>query len=176
MRGVRVPFWVGFAFWLVVFVGPLQTDWVLSSLRVPACVAIAHVVSGTVNLVGMDTRVEGSVIFAETEVLKVIPDCDGLVLMGCFLAAVCAAPKRRWLPVLPGALAGLAVLAAANVVRLVLLFFVSLEQRAQFDFVHLSVTQSAMVVVTIVAWVVWAQHASAWLRGDSPVPGGGARS
>lgn len=86
--------------------------------------------------------------------MQIVLDCAALDVQALYLAAVLVFPttlrKKLW-----GAGLGLAFLAAANIARIVLLYFVGAYAPAYFDLVHEDLLAFVMVALTGAAYLVW---------------------
>jgi exosortase/archaeosortase family protein len=74
-----------------------------------------------------------------------------------FVSAVLASPVR-WRRKLAGALLGLPVLAAINLVRIVSLSYIDHWFPQALETAHYVVWQSLMVFFTVVLWLLWVVH------------------
>lgn len=89
---------------------------------------------------------------------SVVPDCGALPSMAIFVSAMLAFPTRWWKR-LVGIAAGLPLLYAINVVRLVCLGLIGAYDETQeiFDFAHHYVWQGIYIVFVVAIWMVWVE-------------------
>jgi exosortase/archaeosortase family protein len=100
---------------------------------------------------GEDVRANGDRIESPVTFIQVAPGCEGLDVMALFVAAMLATPlavRRKLL----GTLAGLAVIYAANLVRLAGLWFCLRYAPARFEAMHVFVGQTAIIVVALATY------------------------
>ena len=89
---------------------------------------------------------------------RVVPDCGAIPSMSIFLAAVLAFPTG-WARRLVGAIGGLGILYAINILRLATLGVVGAVDRSPgqkwFNFVHEYVWQGIFIVFVVAVWMLW---------------------
>lgn len=78
--------------------------------------------------------------------------CTGLVVVA-FLAVGLLALPLGWRARARGLMAGVPLVLAANLARLVSLFYVGVYRREAFDFAHLVLWEAAMVLVILAVWI-----------------------
>jgi exosortase/archaeosortase family protein len=164
----RLRFPVLFGLWLAVFSGIGQTAVFRSEVRRPLCHVLAQVTSLALRAAGIESTARGDVVTAGGFSAVVHTDCDGIVLLGLFLAAVLAFPSG-WRPgLLPATALGVAVLVLLNWLRVVALVLTGWLEPAWFEATHVYAWQGALVLGTMVVWIVWARHAVRWLERGAP--------
>lgn len=80
--------------------------------------------------------------------------CTGLLAAGFLAGVILAAPapaRLRWI----GAGAGIALVLAVNLVRLVSLFVIGVRAPGLFHFAHVYAWEAVLVAVVAGFWVVW---------------------
>jgi exosortase/archaeosortase family protein len=153
-----LSFPVRFAILLAAFAALGQSSWFSDEVRVPVCRALARATGLALSAAGIAARVEGDVVTAGGFSASVHPDCDGLVLLGLFLAAALAFPVPSWRRALPSTLAALAALIVLNWLRVVALVLTGYLDRELFDLTHVYAWQGALILGTMVVWLMWANR------------------
>lgn len=89
---------------------------------------------------------------------SVVPDCGALPSMAIFVSAMLAFPTRWWKR-LVGIAAGLPLLYAVNVLRLVCLGVIGAyyDGGEEFDFAHHFVWQGIYIVFVVAIWMAWVE-------------------
>lgn len=152
---------VGLRFILIYAV--LQTGvWFLGDRGVldPILKVTADLTGVLSNLTGVDATVTGYDVLLATRILRIDLDCTGISLVLVYASLVLAYPlgiKRKSI----GLVAGIPVIAAANMARLVAVAQLSGPLSDEgFVFVHDYLFKIAMVAVVLVLWVIYL----AWAR------------
>ena len=122
-------------------------------INVNACVA-----SVILNLFGEGSHVIDGIIYSPKYALTVLPSCTALEFSGIFCAAVLAfrAPRSRKLI---GIAAGVVLLTALNLLRLISLYFIGAHLTSLFTAMHeqiWGIIQIPAVICLGMAWVQWA--------------------
>jgi exosortase H (IPTLxxWG-CTERM-specific) len=120
--------------------------------------ALAHATSFVLGVFGNHTVVDGISVTSERFTLHVIPGCTALFVLGAFFSAVVAFPTR-WRPRIMGFVLGLGTVCVLNIVRLTSLFYVGVYLPQFFDYAHLLVWQSVMIVSLLALWLAWSGRA-----------------
>jgi exosortase/archaeosortase family protein len=128
-------------------------------VRDPLTRGLAWATGGFLELLGVPAKVRGTTIFGSTGAVRIVPDCDGVVLLNFFLAAVLAFPTPRRLSLVPSVLVGLVTIAVINFGRVVALTLTNFWYRQVFEFTHMYLFQGILVLVTTAIWLVWANYA-----------------
>ena len=119
----------------------------------------AAAASAVLNMMGASTEARGTVLSSSGFAVDVVVECMAIGPALLFIGAVLAYPStvrdKCW-----GALFGVAVLTVVNVARIASLFWIGESFPRYLDVAHLLVWQSAIVVLALVLWLVWAQAAS----------------
>jgi len=145
---------------LVLFVataGPLA-----DTIRPWLCRTVALHTHLLLNLVGEETRLYGAIVSAPLRAhsFDVIYACTSLPATLLLVAAVFAFPAASWRFRVLGILAGVALLYAVNLARLVVLFYCYVYWPDLYDRMHATVWQSLLVVVAVAFFVGWASFGS----------------
>lgn len=130
--------------------GVLHVDWEAPLLR-----EITATVSATVlNVIGLEVVQQGSFIHADSLVLDVTRDSTGWKSLFAFTALVLATqePVRRKLS---GVAAGMVVIGAANVTRIVSMVYAVEVFGVPYELLHTVLWRWGLTGVVLVAWIGW---------------------
>ncbi len=119
--------------------------------------AHAHLGARLLNGFGEPCQVFGNSIWSASHGITVEPGCSALEYPAFLCAAVFSFPAPLDRKV-PGALAGVALLLAANLVRITSLYWIGVHSPAFFDTAHLVLWPCLLVVLTIgivAGWLHW---------------------
>lgn len=142
---------------------PRLNEFIESYLR-----AYASAAGALLGLVGFETSVQGSTIFLDGHVVKVVRGCDAMEPIALFIAAVIAFPLGLRAKLI-GLAAGIPALVFINLGRITALTVVDGLWPQHFETAHLTVGQTLYVLATLCCWFVWVSWASkAEKKGDAP--------
>ena len=110
------------------------------------------------RLLGQDVTVHGKSISSTQAALSIERGCDAIHPSALFLAGVLAFPASLWKKV-GGAVAGVAMLLAVNLVRIISLFYVRIHFPAAFEIMHVEVWQALFIFLALLCWIVWVRWA-----------------
>lgn len=134
----------------------LNTEWVLHRVVGPELEFFAWLLGIGLEMLGETVNAGGVFVVTDRFSIEIVQGCDALRPVLLFVAAVIASPVRWWTK-LPGIVFGAAVLVAANLIRLVLLYYVGVHFSLRvFDFMHRNVSQVAFILLVIFLWAAWA--------------------
>lgn len=144
----------GLLFFLLQAAYESQRDtWVesalIESLTVAPCAALVNIIAPRLG-----AHAVGAAIVSPSEQLNILPGCEGAEAFLLLLSAVMCA-QRPWRTTLTGLGLGLLVLYAANVLRIVSLFFFALQDRPFFSLLHGYLAPLAVVGVGAVYFALW---------------------
>ena len=116
----------------------------------------AGVASEIINAVtpGEKTRVEGNVIVSGTFQLNIAQGCEGIegfLLIAAAILAFYMGTRQKLL----GILTGFLVIYMANLLRIIALYYVLKYRPGLFDFMHIFVGQTFIIVIGLVFFVFW---------------------
>jgi exosortase/archaeosortase family protein len=146
-----------FGLGLAVMFGLSRMDAFITGVREPYCVVLATTIHHAFNAVGIETRLRDAMLIPVDGLggIRVVPECDGLVLLALFGAGVLAAPfartARPWLL----ALAGVVFLVVLNWFRLVALAITSFYYPVIFDSMHHYFMQGILMLAVLAVYVAW---------------------
>lgn len=137
---------VGFELWFA------KTSWFMGYMGLNASISAAML-----RLLGRTVIADGHCIYSAQSALAILKGCDALQPSGLFLSAILATPARLRAKVI-GALTGVAVLLALNVVRILTLYFLVELQPAWFEVAHEAVWPTAFVFLALILWLAWSRR------------------
>lgn len=140
---------------MAVFYSVALTDAYLVNVLQPYLEVNADISASLLRVLGQDVTSSGRVISSSKVALSIERGCDAIHPTALYLSAVLAFPTSRRRRVL-GALAGLTVLLAVNIVRIISLFFVQIHFPSAFEFVHVDIWQALFIFLAMLAWILWA--------------------
>ena len=123
----------------------------------PFTAGIAVVSGATLDLIGQDVTMRGTVIRGPRFTVNIRNGCNGVEAMLIFLAAVLAFPAP-WKARAVGLALGVVAIQAVNLVRVVALFLTGAYLPDLFDASHTVVWQSAVILAAVLLWILWADR------------------
>jgi exosortase/archaeosortase family protein len=160
-RDPRLRFALVFGVWLSALGLLAQTPWVVRWVRDPICAALARATSLALGLVGVETTARDTLILGPSGGVRIVAECDGVMLLCFFAAGVLAFPKRSPGAALRAALVPAAAILAANFARVLALTLTQFYWRDAFEFVHFYLLQGTMILVTTLGFLAWADRVAA---------------
>ena len=121
---------------------------------------IVAVSAAALRALGEPVLAEGTQIRSPGFAVDVKNGCNGVEAMLILVAAILAFPATARSRVL-GIAAGMLVIQAANLVRVVSLFWLGAHHRELFDAFHTAVWQTALLLVAVGLFVFWTRRAGA---------------
>ena len=121
---------------------------------------IVAVSAAALRALGEPVLAEGTQIRSPGFAVDVKNGCNGVEAMLILVAAILAFPATARSRVL-GIAAGTLVIQAANLVRVVSLFWLGAHHRELFDAFHTAVWQTALLLVAVGLFVFWTRRAGA---------------
>jgi exosortase H (IPTLxxWG-CTERM-specific) len=117
----------------------------------------ANAAAATLNLLGGQVSVSGAVISNGGFSVSIGSGCDGLVPIMLFICAVLVYPcKIKYKAA--GTILGIVCLYLLNLLRIISLLYIGEHFREFFDMAHLLLWQSAMILTTVVLWLLWVRR------------------
>ncbi len=135
--------------------GGVLSRWVIDrGIVAPAAVVAAALTPG------LGIHAVGSRLRSPTGGINIVNGCDGMETLFMLIAGLAVAPISPAARVL-GVLAGIPVVYAANLVRILVLFHAHRAGAEWFDVLHGSVTPVAMVLAVAAFYHAWLRRSSA---------------
>jgi exosortase H (IPTLxxWG-CTERM-specific) len=138
---------------------------------VPFTAAIARVSGVLLNAIGERVSVAGTEIRSERFAVQIENGCNGVEAALLFGSAVLAFPAP-WRRRATGLVLGFLAIQALNLVRVVSLFWIGAHRPALFSSSHTVLWQSAIVLASVLLFLVWASRIGR--EGGQPDPTHGA--
>ena len=110
-------------------------------------------------LFGGSTTVSGTLLISDNFVANIVAECTAIGPIILYIGAVVAYPASKRAK-LAGVAAGAVVLTAVNLVRIISLFWIGEAYPEYLDVAHLLVWQSAIILLAIIMWLLWAGRLS----------------
>lgn len=135
----------------------------------PFTAAIARAGGATLNLLGQQTTMNGTVIRSERFAVNIRNGCNGVEAMLIYFAAVLAFPAT-WKSRLLGVGLGFVAIQLVNLIRVVALFLTGVYLPKLFDSSHTVIWQTVVILSGVLLWILWANRFAGNLPA-SPPPG-----
>lgn len=123
----------------------------------PFTAAIARTGGATLNLLGQQTTMNGTIIRSERFAVNIRNGCNGVEAMLIYFAAVLAFPasfKSR----LFGVGLGFVAIQLVNLLRVVALFLTGVYFPKLFDSSHTVIWQTVVILSGVLLWILWANR------------------
>lgn len=133
----------------------ISLNWVNDHLIEPFTAGVAKASGWTLEAIGQDIRMQGTMILSEKFSVNIRNGCNGVETMLIFCSAVLAFPatwKSRW----RGLALGLVAIQIVNLVRVVALYLTGAYMPKLFDTSHTVVWQSIVILFGVLLWIYWA--------------------
>lgn len=114
----------------------------------------ANLASGLLNLFGMGTTANGSMIESSEFTVNIKTGCDGIEGMALFSAAVLAFPAA-WRQKIIGLVTGIGILFVVNLTRVVQLYLTGVYYPSLFEILHQNVWQIIFIILSLVLFGLW---------------------
>lgn len=137
---------------LGVYVGFLGSVWVEE-----VAAWNARWTSFTLNLFGSSTTADGTTLSSSSFAVNVVAECTAVGPLVLFIGAVVAYPSPLRAKAI-GVAIGVLALSVINLVRITSLFWIGSNFPQHLDVAHLLVWQTAIIVIAIVMWLLWAER------------------
>lgn len=111
-----------------------------------------------IQLIGIEVRAQGPMLFIENAILEVKFGCNGLEAIMLYTAAVLAYPACAKARVI-GIVAGSLFLQVLNLIRIAILSWVLVNEQQYFGIMHEYITQSIMIALAFFAFVTYLYYA-----------------
>jgi exosortase H (IPTLxxWG-CTERM-specific) len=135
----------------------ISVHWVNDHVIEPFTAGIAKVSGATLDLLGQDVRMRGTVIQGKRFAVNIRNGCNGVEAMLIFLAAVLAFPAP-WTSRLWGLGLGIVAIQLVNLVRVVALYLTGVYLPKLFDASHTVIWQTVVILCGVLLWIFWANR------------------
>jgi exosortase H (IPTLxxWG-CTERM-specific) len=147
-------FVVGFAVLMILFYIFWLSDFYNDNIQAKIVSVNSGISSFILNLFGMETRAVKQSVSSSTFSVNIARGCDAIEAMALFASALLAFPSK-WSYKLMGFFAGIAVLFALNIFRIVSLFLTGIYFPKAFEIMHVEVWQVLFIIFAIGLWIFW---------------------
>ena len=137
---------------LAIYFGLLSGAWIDAIARWTASGS-----SAALNLFGLSTSVNGTVLASDSFAVEVVAECTVIGPLLVYMGAVLAYPSPLRAKSLGWAL-GLVVLTGLNIGRIMSLFWIGSTFPEYLGVAHLLVWQTAIILLAIVLWLIWVER------------------
>ena len=138
---------------------PFASKWITG----PVTTTSAQTAAAVCDSLGLPVEARDTVVSYRETRLNVQEGCNGLDLALIFMCAVLAYPVG-WLSRLVGVVAGVLVILAMNLLRLVNLLWVGAHFPSRFEFFHIWVWQPLTMLLTFAVLVLWWRYLAGSIR------------
>ncbi len=126
----------------------------------PFTAGVARVSGMSLNLIGQDIEMRGTVIRNDRFAVNIRNGCNGVETMIIFLAAVLAFPAS-WKSRAIGLVLGMFAIQGINLLRVIALFLTGAYFPKLFDSSHTVVWQTIVILFGVFLWIFWANRFAA---------------
>jgi exosortase H (IPTLxxWG-CTERM-specific) len=154
LRKEQKLFLAKFAAALVLFYLVLASRPVDEHVVLPFTVFLVRISTKLLALLGEPVMCAGTFISSVSFSVDVKNGCNGVEAMLLLVAAVLAfpaTPRQR----LAGVAAGILAIQAANVFRVVSLFWLGAHHRSVFELFHAAIWQTLLILLSVAIFLVW---------------------
>ncbi|HZZ91158.1 MAG TPA: exosortase H [Usitatibacter sp.] len=168
-------FAVRFAVILVLLFTAELTAPVQHALVEPWTAAVTHASQGLLDLFDPAVISFGNVLASTRSgfVVSIEAGCNGVEAALVLVAAILAF-RAPWRPKALGIVVGLAAVQVLNVIRVVTLFYVGQWSARAFEWAHLYVWQTLIIIDVLVVWLLWMRWVGTRAAGAGGAGAGGA--
>lgn len=138
----------------------ISINWVNDHAIEPFTAGIARVSGATLDLLGQDVTMNGTIIRSPRFAVNIRNGCNGVEAMLIFLAAVLAFPAA-WKARLSGLALGILAIQVVNLIRVVALFLTGVYFPRLFDTSHTVIWQTVVILFGVLLWIFWANRYAA---------------
>lgn len=155
----RDPGSVGFCLRFAIYTGTFFTAayLLIGPEEAPFRLEIARAVGAIMRLLGIRATVHADTVTVEGFAVKIVDQCTGLYETGLLTAAILAFPASPGQRVV-GILAGAAVIASINLVRIASLLLLGVFFPTWFSGAHLYAWQAILIAAVAGCWLAWAHR------------------
>lgn len=163
----EITFLVVFAVLLGGGFSLISLNWVNDNVIEPFTAGIAKVSGATLDLIGQDVTMRGTIIQSPRFAVNIRNGCNGVEAMLIFLAAVLAFPAP-WGSRLGGLVLGILAIQLVNLIRVVALFLTGAYFPRLFDTSHTVIWQTVVILFSVLLWLFWANRFTAPRQPSQP--------
>jgi exosortase H (IPTLxxWG-CTERM-specific) len=127
---------------------------------VPFTAGIVRTSAAVLRGLGEPAVADGTRLKSPAFAVDVKNGCNGVEAMLILVAAVLAFPAG-WRARAAGVIAGVCVIQAVNLLRVVSLFWLGVHHRSVFDLFHTAVWQTVLILLAVGLFVLWTRRVGA---------------
>ena len=165
MKKEQKAFLAKFVAALVLFYLILAARPVDEHVVVPFTAFLVRISTSILTMLGEPARSQGTLIASAAFTVDVKNGCNGVEAMLLLVAAVLAFPASLRERVL-GTILGIGLLQAANLFRVVTLFWLGVHHREVFELFHAAIWQTLLILLSVAIFVVWSSRVAHRARPD----------
>ncbi len=121
--------------------------------------SIVKITSKILQTVGIQSSVNGSIIYLPSIALDVRFGCNGLEAVMIYTVAVISYPAR-WRIRAAGIVVGFIVIQVLNIIRIVALGYAGVHMKEMFEIIHLYIAQGIMIAIALAIFVLYLYYAT----------------
>lgn len=130
---------------------------VRAGLIKPYTELLAKAVAAVVNIFGEGASVRGTLVESQRFSIQIAMGCDGVEASSLFIAGVLAFPAS-WRAKLIGLSAGIPLIHAINLARLVGLFYAGVFLPSMIEEVHVYIAQTIVILLSTALLIFWLER------------------
>ncbi len=157
-----VFFVLGFVVLMILFYVFWLSDYAQQGIQKSIVHVNAGLSSAILNIFGMQTTAIDETLASQAFSVSIARGCDAIEAMALFASALLAFPAN-WLKKLVGLAAGLLILFALNIGRIISLFLTGIHYPKAFEFMHVEFWQVAFILFAVGLWIFWIK----WTRKET---------
>ncbi len=119
---------------------------------------LVSITSWIFKLLGLFVSSHGTIINLKGFSMNVLFGCNGLEAFLIYTVGIIAFPAKIKTKIY-GMLFGFIILQVINIIRIVGLGLAGIYMKSSFDFIHIYLAQSVMIVVAVVMFIIWLNYA-----------------
>ena len=110
------------------------------------------------KMFGLFVSTHGTIINLKGFSMNVLFGCNGLEAFLIYTVGIISFPAKIKIKIY-GLFFGFVILQIINVLRIIGLGFAGIYMKSSFDFIHIYLAQSIMIVVAVVIFIIWLNYA-----------------
>jgi exosortase H (IPTLxxWG-CTERM-specific) len=138
----------------------LSLNWVNDHLIEPFTAVVARASGLTLDLLGQNVTMQGTVIRSDRFAVNIKNGCNGVETLIIFVSAVLSFPAS-WRSRAAGLVLGTLIIQLVNLIRVVALFLTGAYLPKLFDSSHTVIWQTLVILTGVLLWIYWAQRFAA---------------
>ncbi|RMG85462.1 MAG: hypothetical protein D6714_05940 [Bacteroidetes bacterium] len=149
-----ILFCMGLVAIMFVYYWLYSQDFFNENINLPILKAYAKAGNWVLNVFGMETHANATLISNDEFTLNVGKGCDAFSPMILILAAILTFPMPFKLKI-PALLIAPVAIIILNIIRIVSLFFIGRYAPGIFEVAHVEIWQTAFIIFCLMGWLYW---------------------